>query len=130
MAQVLFDEATRVYAGADLPALDDLDLDAADGEFLVLEEPPAAENPPHCECSPAWRTDAGHIKIGERAGNHVAAKASSPPAAARWNYSPRNYAPALRFIGRVDPPIAHGLTLNDDPRARNGLRWRRTQASQ
>ena len=28
-----------------------------------------------------------------------------------------SYAPALRFIGRVDPPIAHGLTLNDDPRA-------------
>ena len=28
-----------------------------------------------------------------------------------------SYAPALRFIGRVDPPIAHGLTLNDNSRA-------------
>ena len=52
MAQVLFDEATRVYPGAEIPARDD--LGAADGEFLVLEEPPAADNPPHCVCSPAW----------------------------------------------------------------------------
>ena len=36
MAQVLFDKATRVYPGTELPALDDLDLDVADGEFLVV----------------------------------------------------------------------------------------------
>lgn len=45
MAQVLFDEATRVYPGTELPASHDLDLAVADGEFLVLKGPPATEKP-------------------------------------------------------------------------------------
>ena len=64
MAHVLFDEATRVYPGTELPASHDLDLAVADGEFLVIKGPPATEKP------------------------------SSPPAAERWDYSPRNYSPA------------------------------------
>ena len=39
MATVTFDHATRVYPGADKPAVDQLCLDIADGEFLVLVGP-------------------------------------------------------------------------------------------
>ena len=39
MASVTFDHASRVYPGADKPAVDQLCLDIADGEFLVLVGP-------------------------------------------------------------------------------------------
>jgi multiple sugar transport system ATP-binding protein len=39
MADVRFEEATRIYPGGDVPAVDRLDLDVADGEFLVLVGP-------------------------------------------------------------------------------------------
>ncbi|OKL45896.1 ABC transporter ATP-binding protein [Boudabousia marimammalium] len=39
MATVTFDKATRVYPGADKPAVDKLDLKIEDGEFLVLVGP-------------------------------------------------------------------------------------------
>ncbi|MEV0058507.1 sn-glycerol-3-phosphate ABC transporter ATP-binding protein UgpC [Nocardia sp. NPDC050718] len=39
MATVTFDRATRLYAGATTPAVDALDLEIADGEFLVLVGP-------------------------------------------------------------------------------------------
>ncbi|MGN6524474.1 MAG: ABC transporter ATP-binding protein, partial [Actinomycetes bacterium] len=39
MATVTFDKATRIYPGAERPAVDSLDLDIGDGEFLVLVGP-------------------------------------------------------------------------------------------
>ena len=39
MATVRYEKATRVYPGTDRPAVDALDLDIADGEFLVLVGP-------------------------------------------------------------------------------------------
>ena len=36
MATVKFDQATRIYPGNDSPSVDRLDIDVADGEFLVL----------------------------------------------------------------------------------------------
>jgi multiple sugar transport system ATP-binding protein len=39
MAEVQFVQATRIYPGTDTPAVDALDLDVADGEFLVLVGP-------------------------------------------------------------------------------------------
>ena len=39
MATVTFDHATRVYPGSDKPAVGQLCLDIADGEFLVLVGP-------------------------------------------------------------------------------------------
>jgi multiple sugar transport system ATP-binding protein len=39
MATVTYDKATRVYPGSDKPAVDGLDLDIQDGEFLVLVGP-------------------------------------------------------------------------------------------
>ena len=39
MATVTFDSATRMYPGAQRPAVDALDLEIGDGEFLVLVGP-------------------------------------------------------------------------------------------
>jgi multiple sugar transport system ATP-binding protein len=39
MATVSFKGATRVYPGTDIPAVDKLDLDISDGEFMVLVGP-------------------------------------------------------------------------------------------
>ncbi len=39
LATVTFEKATRRYPGTDRPAVDGLDLDIADGEFLVLVGP-------------------------------------------------------------------------------------------
>jgi multiple sugar transport system ATP-binding protein len=39
MATVSFKGATRVYPGTDIPAVDNLDLDISDGEFMVLVGP-------------------------------------------------------------------------------------------
>ncbi|HEX8972198.1 sn-glycerol-3-phosphate ABC transporter ATP-binding protein UgpC [Oryzihumus sp.] len=39
MATVKFDKATRLYPGNDVPSVDKLDIDIADGEFLVLVGP-------------------------------------------------------------------------------------------
>src|SRR4029079_1149230 len=67
MATVTFDKATRLYPGADRPAVDRLDLDIADGEFLVLVGPSG------CGKSTSLRmlagledVDGGAIMIGDR----------------------------------------------------------------
>jgi multiple sugar transport system ATP-binding protein len=39
MAEVRFEQATRIYPGSDVPALDALDLDIGDGELMVLVGP-------------------------------------------------------------------------------------------
>ena len=39
MASVTFDNAQRMYPGAEKPAVDSLNLEIADGEFLVLVGP-------------------------------------------------------------------------------------------
>ncbi|TYP81951.1 hypothetical protein BD833_1211, partial [Blastococcus xanthinilyticus] len=39
MATVTYEQATLVYPGADRPSVDGLDLEIADGEFLVLVGP-------------------------------------------------------------------------------------------
>ena len=67
MATVTFDKATRIYPGLDRPAVNELDLEIGDGEFLVLVGPSG------CGKSTSLRmlaglepTDGGHIKIGDR----------------------------------------------------------------
>ncbi len=39
MASATFDKATHVYPGTNEPAVDNLDLTVADGEFMVLVGP-------------------------------------------------------------------------------------------
>ena len=67
MATVTFDGASRFYAGTDRPAVDQLNLEVEDGEFLVLVGPSG------CGKSTTLRmlaglegVDEGAIRIGER----------------------------------------------------------------
>ncbi|HEX2810948.1 MAG TPA: sn-glycerol-3-phosphate ABC transporter ATP-binding protein UgpC, partial [Kineosporiaceae bacterium] len=67
MATVTFDKATRIYPGSTKPAVDQLDLDIEDGEFLVLVGPSG------CGKSTSLRmlagledVNAGRILIGDR----------------------------------------------------------------
>ncbi len=72
MATVTFEKATRLYDGATKPAVDGIDLEVGDGEFLVLVGPSG------CGKSTTLRmlaglepVSAGHIKIGDRDVTHV-----------------------------------------------------------
>jgi multiple sugar transport system ATP-binding protein len=67
MASVTFDNATRLYPGGTRPAVDKLNLDVADGEFLVLVGPSG------CGKSTSLRmlagleeVNSGRILIGDR----------------------------------------------------------------
>jgi len=67
MATVVFDDATRLYPGATKPAVDKLNLEIGDGEFLVLVGPSG------CGKSTSLRmlagledVNGGAIRIGER----------------------------------------------------------------
>jgi len=75
MATVTFQGAERVYPGSTTPAVDDLDLEIADGEFMVLVGPSG------CGKSTSLRMLAGleevtdgKILIGDRDITHVAPK--------------------------------------------------------
>jgi len=67
MASVTFDHATRLYPGSETPAVDQLNLEVADGEFLVLVGPSG------CGKSTSLRmlagledVNSGRILIGDR----------------------------------------------------------------
>ena len=67
MATVTFDNATRLYPGTEKPAVDKLNIEIADGEFLVLVGPSG------CGKSTSLRmlagledVNAGRILIGDR----------------------------------------------------------------
>src|SRR5215213_258606 len=67
MASVTYDKANRLYPGSEKPAVDQLDLDIQDGEFLVLVGPSG------CGKSTSLRmlagledVDGGAILIGDR----------------------------------------------------------------
>jgi ABC-type Fe3+/spermidine/putrescine transport system ATPase subunit len=67
MATVKFDDASRIHPGNDTPSVDKLNLDIADGEFLVLVGPSG------CGKSTSLRmlagleeVNAGDIWIGDR----------------------------------------------------------------
>ncbi|WP_231558380.1 ABC transporter ATP-binding protein, partial [Modestobacter caceresii] len=67
MATVTYDRATRLYPGSDKPAVDQLELQIEDGEFLVLVGPSG------CGKSTSLRmlagleeVDGGAIRIGDK----------------------------------------------------------------
>jgi multiple sugar transport system ATP-binding protein len=67
MASVTYDKASRIYPGTERPAVDALDLNIGDGEFLVLVGPSG------CGKSTSLRmlagleeVNEGHIRIGDR----------------------------------------------------------------
>jgi multiple sugar transport system ATP-binding protein len=75
MAPITFDNATRLYPGATKPAVDALNLDITDGEFLVLVGPSG------CGKSTSLRmlagleeVNGGAIRIGDRDVTHMPPK--------------------------------------------------------
>ncbi|MFH8221420.1 MULTISPECIES: diacetylchitobiose ABC transporter ATP-binding protein MsiK [unclassified Streptomyces] len=75
MATVQFDKATRIYPGSEKPAVDALEIDIADGEFLVLVGPSG------CGKSTSLRmlagledVNGGAIRIGDRDVTHLPPK--------------------------------------------------------
>lgn len=75
MATITYEQATRVYPGADRAAVDSLDLDVVDGEFLVLVGPSG------CGKSTSLRmlagledVNSGTIHIGDRDVTHLSPK--------------------------------------------------------
>ncbi|MCO6004154.1 sn-glycerol-3-phosphate ABC transporter ATP-binding protein UgpC [Actinoallomurus purpureus] len=73
MAQVMYEEATRVYPGSERPAVDTLDLDIPDGEFLVLVGPSGCGKSTSLRMLAGLeRVDHGRISIGQRDVTHLA----------------------------------------------------------
>ncbi len=75
MATVTYDKASRIYPGTERPAVDSLDLEISDGEFLVLVGPSG------CGKSTSLRmlagledVDKGAIFVGDRDVTHVQPK--------------------------------------------------------
>ncbi len=75
MATVTFDQASRLYPGSDTPAVNELNLEIGDGEFLVVVGPSG------CGKSTALRmlagleeVTSGRILIGDRDVTHMAPK--------------------------------------------------------
>ncbi|PJE97437.1 sugar ABC transporter ATP-binding protein [Streptomyces carminius] len=75
MATVTFDKATRIYPGSEKPAVDQLDIQIEDGEFLVLVGPSG------CGKSTSLRmlagledVNGGSIRIGDRDVTHLPPK--------------------------------------------------------
>ena len=65
MAEVRYEQATRIYPGTEVPALNGLDLEIADGEFMVLVGPSAEE--PRCRDGvPELRP----LPVSDRRGEH------------------------------------------------------------
>src|SRR6476660_938497 len=67
MAEVRFAGATRIYPGTEKPAVDALDLDIADGEFMVLVGPSGSGKTTALRMLAGLEeVDAGAVFIGER----------------------------------------------------------------
>src|SRR3954470_13081092 len=75
MAEVRYEQATRVYPGNDVPAVDALDLEIGDGEFVVLVGPSGSGKTTALRMLAGLEeVDAGAIFIGDRDITDVAPK--------------------------------------------------------
>jgi multiple sugar transport system ATP-binding protein len=75
MAEVRFEQATRIYPGTDVPAVDALDLEIGDGEFAVLVGPSGSGKTTALRMLAGLEeVDGGAIYIGERDITDVAPK--------------------------------------------------------
>src|SRR3954467_8458760 len=75
MAEVRFEQATRVYPGNDVPAVDSLDLTIADGELMVLVGPSGSGKTTALRMLAGLEeVDAGGIYIGEQDVTYVPPK--------------------------------------------------------
>ncbi len=113
MATVTFDDATRLYPGGTRPAVDALNLEIADGEFLVLVGPSG------CGKSTSLRMLAGleevndgHIFIGEKRRHRHPAEGPRH----------RDGLPELRAVPAHDRRREHGLRAQDRRRQQGRAR--------
>jgi multiple sugar transport system ATP-binding protein len=75
MAAITYDHATVQYAGAERPSVNALDLDIADGEFLVLVGPSGSGKSTALRALAGLESvSEGTIRIGERDVTHLAPK--------------------------------------------------------
>jgi len=76
MAEVRYSAVTHRYPGADAPAVDNLDLEIADGEFLVLVGPSGCGKSTTLRMLAGLETvESGHITIGDADVTHLPARA-------------------------------------------------------
>lgn len=75
MASVTYDQATRIYPGASKPSVNKLNLEIADGEFLVLVGPSGSGKSTALRMLAGLEdTNEGHIRIGDRDVTNVSPK--------------------------------------------------------
>jgi multiple sugar transport system ATP-binding protein len=75
LAEVRYVEATRIYAGNDTPAVESLNLDISDGEFMVLVGPSGSGKTTALRMLAGLEEiDAGAVFIGDRDVSDVAPK--------------------------------------------------------
>src|SRR5215475_10934969 len=75
MSDVRFEEATRIYPGTDVPAVDRLDLQIEDREFMVLVGPSGSGKTTALRMLAGLEeVDSGGIWIGERDVTYVPPK--------------------------------------------------------
>ncbi|UIZ92126.1 sn-glycerol-3-phosphate ABC transporter ATP-binding protein UgpC [Corynebacterium sp. CNCTC7651] len=75
MASVTYDNATRIYPGATTPSVNKLNLDIADGEFLVLVGPSGSGKSTALRMLAGLEdTNEGRILIGDKDVTHVSPK--------------------------------------------------------
>ena len=117
MATVTYDNATRIYPGSDKPAVDKLNLEIADGEFMVLVGPSG------CGKSTSLRmlagleeVDDGRIRIGDRDVTHL------PPKDRDIAMVFQNYA----LYPHMTVAREHGLRAEDAGRAQGASARRRS----
>src|SRR3954470_23287089 len=67
MASVTFEDAQRIYPGTERPAVDQLNLEIQDGEFIVLVGPSGCGKSTSLPMLAGLEpVDDGHIHIGDR----------------------------------------------------------------
>ena len=127
MAAITYEHATVQYPGAERPSVNSLDLDIADGEFLVLVGPSG------CGKSTSLRAlaglenvTAGTIRIGDRDVTHLAPK-DRDIAMVFQNYALYPHMTVADNMGFA-LKIA-GMNKDGDPQARRGGRARSSTSS-
>src|SRR3954468_18148083 len=125
MAEVRFEQATRVYPGSDTPAVDALDLDIADGELMVLVGPSGSGKTTALRMLAGLEeVDWGAVKIG---GRDVS---DDPPKRRDVAMVFQNYAlyPYLSVAANIAFPLRMGRMPKPSAR-RACARWPRCSSS-